>query len=249
MNIFKCKTKIHSKIPGCELAPAILFDKYSKYLYSLDNTLSFFQLDLTKNDNSFDTYKSRIADSNRNIFIGGDHSTTALIYNLLKNEKMKIIIFDAHNDFDSRVENMKCTKLANWNIINFLLKHNVDILVLGTRFVHKNMMESNRVQYIDHTQFNFISKALNDIRNFLGDCKKLYISIDLDVLNPIEFPSVSYPVPGGLFYRELLYIIEHLLNSVPYCVFDLVEYNPVIGSNNSEKILLSILEKIITYRS
>ncbi|MFH2101849.1 MAG: agmatinase [Chloroflexota bacterium] len=52
----------------------------------------------------------------------------------------------------------------------------------------------------------------------------LYLSLDLDALDPAFAPGVSHPEPGGLTTREVLAIIQGL--QVPLVGADLVEFNP-----------------------
>jgi arginase len=52
----------------------------------------------------------------------------------------------------------------------------------------------------------------------------LYLSIDLDVLDPAFAPGVSHHEPGGMSTRELIDIIQGL--QVPLAGADIVEFNP-----------------------
>ena len=52
----------------------------------------------------------------------------------------------------------------------------------------------------------------------------LYLSIDLDVLDPAYAPGLSHPEPGGLSTREVLSLIRRL--PCPVSGADIVEYNP-----------------------
>ena len=52
----------------------------------------------------------------------------------------------------------------------------------------------------------------------------LYISFDLDALDPAHVPGVSHYEPGGLTVRDVLAIIHQI--TVPIIGADIVEYNP-----------------------
>ena len=58
----------------------------------------------------------------------------------------------------------------------------------------------------------------------------LYISVDLDVLDPAFAPGVSHHEPGGLTTRELIHMLQNI--PVPIVGADIVEYNPTRDSNN-----------------
>jgi arginase family enzyme len=58
----------------------------------------------------------------------------------------------------------------------------------------------------------------------------LYISLDLDVLDPAFAPGISHHEPGGLSVRDVIYIIQNI--HVPVVGADIVEYNPNRDVNN-----------------
>ena len=58
----------------------------------------------------------------------------------------------------------------------------------------------------------------------------LYISLDLDVLDPAFAPGISHHEPGGLTTRELINIIQSITVSIVGA--DIVEYNPMRDINN-----------------
>lgn len=62
------------------------------------------------------------------------------------------------------------------------------------------------------------------------DC--LYLSIDINVLDPAYAPGVSSPEPGGLTTRELLKFLKHILNR-QIAGIDIVETNPLRDINNA----------------
>jgi arginase len=52
----------------------------------------------------------------------------------------------------------------------------------------------------------------------------LYISLDLDVLEPMLAPGISHPEPGGLSVRDVLDVLGAV--RAPVVGADVVEYNP-----------------------
>jgi agmatinase len=57
--------------------------------------------------------------------------------------------------------------------------------------------------------------------------EKLYVSLDIDVLDPAYAPGTGTPEPGGLTNRELFPLIRRLCAENNLVGFDLVEYNPL----------------------
>jgi agmatinase len=65
------------------------------------------------------------------------------------------------------------------------------------------------------------------LREALDGPKKLYVSLDIDVLDPAYTPGTGTPEPGGLTTREMFPIIRRLCAENNLVGFDLVEFNPL----------------------
>lgn len=65
------------------------------------------------------------------------------------------------------------------------------------------------------------------------DVEQLYVSFDLDVLDPDEAPGVGTPVRGGMTYREAHTAMEIVAAEAPrICALELVEVNPILDRQN-----------------
>ncbi len=76
----------------------------------------------------------------------------------------------------------------------------------------------------------------------------LYISLDLDVLDPAFAPGVSHHEPGGMATRDLIKLIQNI--PVPIAGADIVEYNPTRDINNmtamvAYKLFKELINKMI----
>lgn len=75
------------------------------------------------------------------------------------------------------------------------------------------------------------AKLAQDIMSHLPD--KVYVSFDIDGLDPALCPSTGTPVPGGLSFQQAIYLIKALANSGRTIVgFDLNEVAPAKGKKN-----------------
>ena len=87
-----------------------------------------------------------------------------------------------------------------------------------------------------------------DILNQLNSCDLIYVSFDVDSMDPVE---VSYgtgtPVKNGLFPIEALDIMEVLVQSGKLCCLEFVEINPCLDNkqNKMAETALSILEPLV----
>jgi len=64
------------------------------------------------------------------------------------------------------------------------------------------------------------------VRELVPDQTALYVSIDIDVLDPSVAPGVSLPEPGGLSYRQLRRVLVEVARRGRVIGFDVVELNP-----------------------
>jgi len=76
----------------------------------------------------------------------------------------------------------------------------------------------------------------------------LYLSLDLDALDPAFAPGVSHQEPGGLSTRDILEIIQQI--KVPLVGADIVELNPSrdqggVTAMVAAKLLKEILDKML----
>ena len=55
---------------------------------------------------------------------------------------------------------------------------------------------------------------------------RVYLSVDIDVLDPAFAPGTGTPEPGGLMTRELLWAVRKIASSVDLCAMDMVEVSP-----------------------
>ena len=133
------------------------------------------------------------------ITIGGDHSITTPIIKTLRNtiKPISLVYFDAHPDFLSSTTNFY------GSVIHDILPH-IDVrssVMIGIRSPEQEEIENIRKYKIkvitaEDIQFFGIKQTLNEILSTVG--KNIYLSFDMDCLDPAFAPGVSVPVPLGL---------------------------------------------------
>ncbi len=72
-----------------------------------------------------------------------------------------------------------------------------------------------------------------DIIMEFSDKKQLYVSIDIDVVDPAFAPSTGYPEPGGFTSKEFLYLIQRLNKIKNLRGVDIVEINSEMDKENN----------------
>ena len=176
--------------------------------------------------------------------LGGDHSVTYPIINSLskKFDALTILHFDAHGDLYDELDGNKLSHACPFARImeNGLAKRLVQV---GIRTMTQHQKEQADRFGVEVIQMKDISQAAN-----LTLDGPVYLSFDLDVLDPAFVPGVSHYEPGGLSTREALTIIQNFQGNIVGA--DLVEYNPLRDVNGmtamvAAKVLKEIVDKML----
>ena len=74
--------------------------------------------------------------------------------------------------------------------------------------------------------FEHLREVADSIMSVARHWSKVYMSIDIDVLDPAFAPGTGYQEPGGLTTRQLLYLIHRFKMLRNIGMADIVEVNP-----------------------
>lgn len=170
------------------------------------------------------------------ITIGGDHSITTIILKAMNNsfgEKISLLYFDAHPDFVSSTRNYYGSVITDSsNYINFNKS-----LLIGTRAAEMEELRNATEKKLEIiTPIDIIERGINaTIKRIIAKCglSKVYLSIDLDCMDPGVAPGVSVPAPGGLFPLDLIYIIKKITENLHVVGMDIVELCPDYDLNQN----------------
>lgn len=177
---------------------------------------------------------------NKVLSLGGDHSITFPIMEAYteKYNNLHLIHFDAHADLYEDFDNNYFSHASPFTRI--LEQGKIKSLTqVGIRTLHplqREQAEKYGVEIIEMKGFD-----LDFVKKLKGP---LYISLDLDVLDPAFAPGVSHHEPGGFSSREFIEIIQNI--TVPVVGADIVEYNPIRDVNNmTAMVAYKILKEFI----
>ena len=160
------------------------------------------------------------------ICLGGDHSIT---YPILRGYRgrypnLTILHFDAHPDLYHELGGRYSHACPFARIMEEHLAHR--LVQVGIRTLNGHQFEQAKrfgVEII--TMRRLAQLSLSAVIAELKLEGPLYISFDVDALDPAYAPGVSHFEPGGLSVREVLTVLQGL--RVPVVGADLVEYNPI----------------------
>lgn len=161
-----------------------------------------------------------VSDDIKPLTFGGDHSITFPIVAALakKYDDLTIVHFDAHPDL---YHEFKGNPLSHACPFARIMENG-----LAARLIQIGIRTLNQHQRAQAEKF---SVEVHEMKDWQGPQQLLitgpvYISVDLDALDPAYAPGVSHHEPGGLSVRQIIDVI-HAIN-VPIVGADIVEYNP-----------------------
>jgi agmatinase len=77
---------------------------------------------------------------------------------------------------------------------------------------------------------------------------KVYLTIDLDVLDPAAMPSTGTPEPGGLDWNTLMEYLRKVFSSTEIVGFDVVEFAPVPSLKAPDFLVAKLYYKLLSYK-
>ena len=178
------------------------------------------------------------------LMIGGEHSVTLGSVRAMakKYPDLHIIQFDAHTDlreeYLEQVYSHASVIRRCWDILG-----DNKIFQFGIRSGERAEWEFAK-KHVHTTKFNF--EGLDSVVESLKD-KPIYLTIDLDVLDPSEFPGTGTPEAGGVSFVDLHNAIEKVskLNIVG---IDINELSPVYDqSGQSTALACKLLREILLF--
>lgn len=135
--------------------------------------------------------------------VGGEHTLTLGSVNGCNPKSL--IIFDAHLDLRDEYPYGQRLSHATW-LRRLLEEYKCEVAVIGVKATSKEELEKAKKMNLTYLTFKQMKsdgmKALDDVLSSLSD--PLYVSVDVDVLDPAYAPGVATPEPLGLTLQELL---------------------------------------------
>ena len=169
--------------------------------------------------------------------VGGDHSVPHGFINALSDnhEDFGILQIDAHADLRQAYQGFAYSHASVMYNVSKMLSVS-SIIQLGLRDVSEEEAEYAR----SDTRFHVYDNSHISERRFKGipwdfTCEeminklpqKVYISFDIDGLEPSNCPNTGTPVPGGLTFNEAVYLLRKVIESGKEIIgFDLCEVAP-----------------------
>ena len=260
--------------PGARFAPrALRANTFSPSTYHLELGIEIFEAlrvvdygdalcrhGLVKE--SHDAIKSRVYDVAQRgiipIILGGDHSITwpaaTAVAEAVGFGRLGLLHFDAHADTADAIEG---NLASHGTPMRRLIESGA---VLGRNFVQIGLrgywppakvfqwMKDQQMQWHLMSEVRsqglatLVSKAVEELTS---KCSGIYLSVDIDVLDPGFAPGTGTPEPGGMAPYELLEAVRQIALTSKLVAADVVEVNPVydhaeVTINNAQRVVMEL---------
>jgi agmatinase len=179
------------------------------------------------------------------VLLGGEHSISigAIQACAKKYENLSVLQLDAHADtreiYDGSKYNHACVMARARELCS--------IVQVGTRSMDScevKKQDKSRIFFAENIQgrSDWHNKAISKL------CRKVYLTIDLDVFDPGILPSTGTPEPGGLGWYEVLDFLKKVIGTRELVGLDVVELCPNKQEKSSDFLAAKLIYKLLSYK-
>ena len=178
-------------------------------------------------------------------FWGGEHSVSIGVIKAFYEHynDLTVLQLDAHADlrpsYNGSPYNHACAV--------YDASKNTNLIQVGIR-----SMDSSECQHMNYDKCYFDQAIQNDeiwmYKSIDQMTDDVYITLDLDVLDPSIMPSTGTPEPGGLTWHSITKYLKKVFESRNVVGFDIVELCPIEGLRSPEFLAAKLYYKMLSYK-
>ncbi len=198
-----------------------------------------------------ETVSQLIAAQKLVIAVGGEHAiTTGVVraYQQALAEPFTVVQIDAHGDmrfsYEGSIHNHAC-------VMRRVLEMGLPTLPVGIRSIcleEAQLIQEKQIPVIwareIATEADWIERAIAQIKT-----PKVFLTIDVDGIDPALIPGVGTPEPGGLSWNDTLRFLKRLCQTHQLIGADVMELAPIVDSVVSEFTTAKLVYKLIGYHA
>jgi agmatinase len=198
-----------------------------------------------------ETVSKLIQDGKFAIALGGEHSiTTGIVdaYREALSEPFTVIQIDAHGDmrheYEGSIYNHAC-------VMRRIVDMGLPTLPVGIRSLCKEEADLIKEKSIPVMWARDIAREANWIERAIASIstKKVFITIDVDGIDPSLIPGVGTPEPGGLNWYALTTFLRRVFETYQVIGCDVMELAPIVDSVVSQFTAAKLVYKLIGYQA
>ena len=182
------------------------------------------------------------------VFLGGDHSITHPVLRAFDDvPALHIVQIDAHLDFTDERNGTRYSNSSTFRRASEELPNLESITTVGLRGFRFDPEAVEAARRRRHTLIpTWEMTDLNQVIPRLPKGKNVYLSFDVDALDPSVFPATSSPEVDGLSYADAIHLIRATAECNTLVGFDLVEMTPQLDpSGNSALFAARLIMEMI----
>lgn len=185
-----------------------------------------------------------VADGKTVVGLGGEHSVSIGLIRaqVEKHPGLTVLQLDAHADTRDVYEGSTC----NHACVMARTAEICDFVQVGIRSMDRSELALHRPDRVFHA--HDIDRSCDWIAEVVARLHgPVYVTVDLDVLDPSEMPSTGTPEPGGLRYRQVTALIDAVSRAHPIVGFDVVELLPNPANRAPDFLAARLVYQIAAY--
>lgn len=182
------------------------------------------------------------------VMLGGEHSVSIGAFRAIAKhyDTFSILQLDAHSDMRDEYEdspfNHACVMARGKELTDSF----VQVGIRSTAIEEKHNIDPNRIFYAHEIKESGSSTWMYEVSQKLLD--NVYVTIDLDVLDPAYMPSTGTPEPDGLNYREILTLLKLINERHNIIGLDVVELCPNSINKAPDFLASKLIYQILSMR-
>lgn len=180
------------------------------------------------------------------VLLGGEHSISVGAVRAIKEKypNISVLHLDAHADMRDTYQGTPFSHACAGRRMSELCPL-VQVGIRSMSAEEAEFLKAGTVRTYSADEISGHVEWKEKIRKELaGD---IYISLDLDVLDPSVMPSTGTPEPGGLLWKELLSILKDAAGRCRVRGFDVVELSPIPGIVAPDFLAAKLVYKMMGY--
>ncbi len=181
------------------------------------------------------------------VVLGGEHTvTTPVVESLLKKHgRIGVVHFDAHADLRDSYEGSPWSHAC---VMKRLFDLDVPLLQLGTRsYSYEEHCFRQEKGICCHDAEDIFRNGVEAVQLPSGFPDCIYVSFDIDCLDPSLIPATGTPVPGGLTWYQVMWLLEKVMKERVCVGFDVVELAPIAGLHGASYAAAQLVYNIMGY--
>ena len=166
------------------------------------------------------------------VAVGGDHSISfPLVRGMEPVGEIDVVYLDAHADFLDEVDGSRFSGASEMRRIREL-PFVRSVTALGIRNVDRAELDGMKEMGVRWATARELieDRGADAVADLVPHSQRIYVSIDLDVLDISLTPGHTLPEPGGLSYRQLHAVLDRIARQGKVVGFDVVELNPALDA-------------------